>query len=368
MKKLIFLLLFLSSFALKAQDTLFVNANTIELSKAGKRIYKGINILYVKKNLPSNIQFGNASSFYELLAPVGNLNVSVNGAAAVANLSYDGIYSAIKNNLTALSSSSSGSSSSTVVVSNFPATQVVSGTITASTGLAQPLTDSQLRASVVAVAPNIARGTGAIDVNTQRVALATDSPGITSLSTIASNTANPPVKLQDGLGVNITSTLINSKNRLDVNLASASTVGATAPATGDMVGGTDGTNFQPLQMDGSKNLKAVISAALPAGTNSIGRVVSSAPTSTSGVITSATTAAGGTTFVAFGSQACTQLYLANNTGVTIEFQIGGSGIGMPVFNGAYYLVTGITNASNVGIRRVDLSTTTVTIQAHALSN
>ena len=41
----------------------------------------------------------------------------------------------------------------------------------------QALTDAQLRASAVATAPNVSRGAGSVDENTQRVALATDSPG-----------------------------------------------------------------------------------------------------------------------------------------------------------------------------------------------
>ena len=41
--------------------------------------------------------------------------------------------------------------SGTLAISNFPATQPISGTVTANTGLSQPLTDAQLRASPVAV-------------------------------------------------------------------------------------------------------------------------------------------------------------------------------------------------------------------------
>lgn len=45
--------------------------------------------------------------------------------------------------------------SGSVSVSNFPATQPVSGTVTANTGLAQPLTDSQLRATAVPVSGTV---------------------------------------------------------------------------------------------------------------------------------------------------------------------------------------------------------------------
>lgn len=46
----------------------------------------------------------------------------------------------------------------TVAVSNLPATQAVSGTVTANTGLTQPLTDAQLRAAALAV--NVQDGSG----------------------------------------------------------------------------------------------------------------------------------------------------------------------------------------------------------------
>jgi hypothetical protein len=48
-----------------------------------------------------------------------------------------------------------------------------------------PLTDDQLRAAAVAVAPNITRGGGAIDANTQRVTLATDGPVVVGVGTPA---------------------------------------------------------------------------------------------------------------------------------------------------------------------------------------
>lgn len=52
----------------------------------------------------------------------------------------------------------------------------------------QGLTDAQLRATAVPVAPNVTRGGGALDANTQRVTLATDGPGVASLAAIDSKT------------------------------------------------------------------------------------------------------------------------------------------------------------------------------------
>jgi len=51
-----------------------------------------------------------------------------------------------------------------------------------------PLTDTQLRASAVSVAPNISRGSGVMDANTTRVTLASDGPTVTALSSIDSKT------------------------------------------------------------------------------------------------------------------------------------------------------------------------------------
>lgn len=48
------------------------------------------------------------------------------------------------------------------------------------------LTDTQLRASAVSVAPNVTRGSGTVDSNTQRVTLASDGPGISALNSIDS--------------------------------------------------------------------------------------------------------------------------------------------------------------------------------------
>lgn len=50
------------------------------------------------------------------------------------------------------------------------------------------LTDTQLRATALSVIPNITRGSGVVDANTQRVTLATDGPTVTALSNIDSKT------------------------------------------------------------------------------------------------------------------------------------------------------------------------------------
>lgn len=84
---------------------------------------------------------------------------------------------------------------------------------------------------------------------------------------------------------------------------------------------------------------------------------------TSGGMISLSTDANGTGFVSFASQACSQLTISNNTGTTIEIQQGGSGVAFPIFPASYYTFYGLTDCSNLGIRRVDQSTTSVSVIA-----
>lgn len=78
---------------------------------------------------------------------------------------------------------------------------LVAGKVPVDTGLTQPLTDAQLRASVVPVAPNVTRGSGIADANTQRVTLASDGPAVTALTSIDAKTpalvsGNQPVLMR----------------------------------------------------------------------------------------------------------------------------------------------------------------------------
>jgi hypothetical protein len=68
-----------------------------------------------------------------------------------------------------------------------------------------PLTNEQLRDTPVPMAPNVTRGGGVIDANTQRVTLAEDGPDITALESI-SGLAIPPHDSIDlsYTGVNLT--------------------------------------------------------------------------------------------------------------------------------------------------------------------
>ena len=54
--------------------------------------------------------------------------------------------------------------------------------------------------------------------------------------------------------------------------------GSAVPAQATQIGGSDGTNLQALQVDGSKNLKVNLETAIPAGSNLIGSVTANAGT------------------------------------------------------------------------------------------
>jgi hypothetical protein len=90
-------------------------------------------------------------------------------------------------------------------------------------------------------------------------------------------------------------------------------------------------------------------------------------TVTGGAIEAQTDGADGSTWVAYGSQACTVLDLFNNTGTDIEYRRGGAGVAITVADGLSRQVRGITNANEIEVRRVDLSATQVTIPAEFYS-
>jgi hypothetical protein len=87
------------------------------------------------------------------------------------------------------------------------------------------------------------------------------------------------------------------------------------------------------------------------------------PKMQSGGNTSAQTAATGTNWTAFASQDCKQLTLVNNTGTTIEFRQDGAGVGIAVPDQTYFPIYGISNVSQVSVRRVDTANTQVTVAA-----
>lgn len=77
------------------------------------------------------------------------------------------------------------------------------------------------------------------------------------------------------------------------------------------------------------------------------------------------TAAAGASFSTFANTPCKQLDIVNNSGADIVYQRNGAGGTMRVPNGSSRMVQGITNANQIGIRRLDSSNTQVTVDAEA---
>lgn len=87
------------------------------------------------------------------------------------------------------------------------------------------------------------------------------------------------------------------------------------------------------------------------------------PQMASGGNISAQTANPGTTYTAFGSQACKQLTIVNDTGTTILVQQGAAGVGVPIFDQSAFTFFGLTNANALGVKRKDDGNTQVTVAA-----
>jgi hypothetical protein len=94
---------------------------------------------------------------------------------------------------------------------------------------------------------------------------------------------------------------------------------------------------------------------------------SSIPLASSAIIVSIQTSTTGSNWVSFSSQACNALDIVNVSGFTIEYRRGGTGDSIPIPTGSARLVVGITNASDISLRRVDLSNTQITITSEALT-
>lgn len=78
---------------------------------------------------------------------------------------------------------------------------------------------------------------------------------------------------------------------------------------------------------------------------------------------SATTAAVGTDWIAFASTACIRVHIINSSNTTIEVRQDGAGVGLVIPVNTEFTFSGISNANQLSIRRVDTSNTQVTITA-----
>lgn len=126
------------------------------------------------------------------------------------------------------------------------------------------VTLAELLASVLPVAPNVTRGGGAIDANTQRVTLATDGPGVAALASIDAKT---PALVSSVQPVIATPRTCLGMVQLSIT-TTAQTLPALAMAGGIAAGIPAGAVVCELQADG--------------GTVRVSRVGSITPTTTLG--------------------------------------------------------------------------------------
>ena len=124
--------------------------------------------------------------------------------------------------------------------------------------------------------------------------------------------------------------------------------------------GTDATSA--TQVTGGAGIRGWLSSIFVKVTELI-TATSNAGKASSISIDSTTTSTTGSSFVALTAGACTEIVLNNAeaTAVDIRYQRGGTGESMLVPAGAIAVIEGITNSSNIGIRRADQSNAQVTI-------
>lgn len=82
-------------------------------------------------------------------------------------------------------------------------------------------------------------------------------------------------------------------------------------------------------------------------------------------ITVNTSAVTGTDYITFPALACAFIDIVNHTGADIQYRRNGAGEYITVPTGQSRLVEGITNANQIGVRRSDSSTYSVTLRAEA---
>lgn len=80
---------------------------------------------------------------------------------------------------------------------------------------------------------------------------------------------------------------------------------------------------------------------------------------------SVTTSTTGNLPVTFADQPCKQIEIINDLSVGIEYQVNATGAFIHIPASSWRTIDGITNASQIGLRRTDLSNTSVTVTAEA---
>lgn len=154
---------------------------------------------------------------------------------------------------------------------------------------------------------------------------------------------------------------ILTKDREGTNLdIAAKDMGGGVQLPRNMLTDASGADINPA-------LKSQLPATLgpKAGASSMS-TVEAVPTVVT--IVSLQTNATGATFTAFGSQACEQLDLVNTAPAAVDLEVrrGGSGNTIIVPGGSSRMFVGLSNASDLQVRRLDQSNTQVTFTAEAI--
>lgn len=158
-------------------------------------------------------------------------------------------------------------------------------------------------------------------------------------------------------------TLVSGRVPVDGSGVTQPVSGTVTANLGTLGGAATETTLNTLNGKfGSLGQKAMAASA-PVVIASDQSAIPVVPTLSSGGNLSATTAATGTNWTAFGSQSLRQLTISNQTGATLEFRQGGAGVGFQVPTANFYTFFGLTNASQIEVRRVDTANTQVTITA-----
>jgi hypothetical protein len=115
----------------------------------------------------------------------------------------------------------------------------------------------------------------------------------------------------------------------------------------------------------------VLTCGLKGDTGAAGAAAGGVVSSETTVAVTTTSTASDATFAVFADTPCTEIELENDTSVEFEYQRGGTGNTIVIQPGQNRRVTGITNANQIGVRRVDHASglsRTITVTARALTS
>lgn len=204
------------------------------------------------------------------------------------------------------------------------------------------------------------------DVKTAVETLAADPPTETTLATLATEAtlAAQSAKLPAALGSTADSGSLSVAQSTEGKAAIGSLT-ETAPASDTASSGLNGRLQRIAQRITSLIAQLPASLGPKAGASSLS-VVEATPTTVT--IVSLTTDATGTTYTAFGSQACEQLDIVNTAVAAVDLEVrrGGSGYTIVVPAGSSRMFVGLANASDLQVRRLDQSNAQVTFTGEAI--